>query len=164
MIKSNYQDTLKEIELFNKLAGNHSLPRTLNDPAVLMSRNLVREEYNELEDAFNANDEVEVLDACADIIVVVVGVMLSLGHDPASLMQEVNSSNLSKFCKDEQEAQLTVDSYKDDVRYQNVHYSEVNGKYVIKGSVEGVRGLKILKGVNYRPADFKQFVNQFVGG
>ena len=58
--------------------------------------NLVKEEFNELNTAFNNKDIVEVADACADLIWVTEGLMYSLGIDPQVVWDEITKSNNSK--------------------------------------------------------------------
>jgi predicted HAD superfamily Cof-like phosphohydrolase len=58
---------------------------------------LVSEEYTELQEAIEANDAVEQIDALADIIVVCAGALLSRGVNPHSVWNEVIRSNKSKI-------------------------------------------------------------------
>ena len=58
--------------------------------------NLIQEEVQELTDAFNADDKVEVLDAILDIIVVATGMAYSAGFDIEGGWDEVIRSNMSK--------------------------------------------------------------------
>ena len=57
---------------------------------------LVKEEFEELEEAVNNRDIIETADACADLIWVVEGLMYSLGIDPQTVWDEVARSNNSK--------------------------------------------------------------------
>lgn len=66
----------------------------------------------------------------------------------------INASNLSKFCKTEDEAIDTVRSYCESQVYYNVDYFKVNDLYVVRGYKRGIRGInseqsKILKSINY---------------
>lgn len=58
---------------------------------------LVEEEYDELGDAHKAQDSVEELDACCDLIWVTIGYALSRGWDIAGAFNEVARSNMSKI-------------------------------------------------------------------
>lgn len=58
---------------------------------------LVEEEYDELGDARAANDSVEELDACCDLIWVTIGYALSRGWDISGAFNEVARSNMSKI-------------------------------------------------------------------
>lgn len=61
--------------------------------------NLIREEVAEMEDAINASNKVELLDAFLDIAVVTVGAIHSLGIDSQAAWDEVVRSNFSKVDK-----------------------------------------------------------------
>src|SRR5210317_518183 len=58
---------------------------------------LINEEYGEFMTAFIDGDDVEQLDACADMIWVIIGYALSRGWDIEGAWQEVTRSNFSKF-------------------------------------------------------------------
>ena len=58
--------------------------------------NLIDEEKQELAEAIDYNDRVEMLDALLDIVVVTIGAMHSLGVDPEGGWEEVIRSNMSK--------------------------------------------------------------------
>jgi predicted HAD superfamily Cof-like phosphohydrolase len=62
--------------------------------------NLIKEEFDELITAREANNEVEQLDALIDLIVVTVGAIHSLGADGAGAWNEVMRSNFSKINKE----------------------------------------------------------------
>lgn len=54
----------------------------------------IEEEFNEL---FEAEDDLDELDALADIIVTCVGLAYMRGYDIVGALREVNESNFSKF-------------------------------------------------------------------
>ena len=58
---------------------------------------LIEEEYDELGDAHKAQDAVEELDACCDLIWVTIGYALSRGWDISGAFNEVARSNMSKI-------------------------------------------------------------------
>ena len=58
---------------------------------------LVTEEYNELKEAFENNDLIEIADACADLKWVIEGLEHSLGIPQQSVWDEVSRSNMSKM-------------------------------------------------------------------
>jgi NTP pyrophosphatase (non-canonical NTP hydrolase) len=58
---------------------------------------LIVEEFGEFMAAFVDKDDVEQLDACADMIWVIIGYALSRGWDIEGAWQEVTRSNFSKF-------------------------------------------------------------------
>lgn len=57
---------------------------------------LIREEVQELEDAVEADDNIEVLDALMDILVVTLGAANSIGADSEGAWNEVMRTNFAK--------------------------------------------------------------------
>ena len=64
---------------------------------VSLYRNLINEEYWEFQDAIKASDEVEQLDACMDMIWVILGYCKMKGYDVDGAWNEVARSNLAKI-------------------------------------------------------------------
>jgi predicted HAD superfamily Cof-like phosphohydrolase len=64
-----------------------------NEKQYELYKNLIREEFGELEDAEN---HVDALDALIDILVVTIGALHSLGVDSEGAWREVIRSNMSK--------------------------------------------------------------------
>lgn len=64
---------------------------------VSLYRNLINEEYWEFQDAIKAKDEVEQLDACMDMIWVILGYCKMKGYDVDGAWAEVARSNLAKI-------------------------------------------------------------------
>ena len=58
---------------------------------------LIDEEYDEFIKAWNENDDVEKIDACFDMMWVIVGYMKSRGWDCEGIWDEGAKSNLSKI-------------------------------------------------------------------
>lgn len=157
---------LRSIE-WDKMAGNvPSATQDLNDPYVNLSMDLVNEEVNnvgELLDSYQRKDLEGVVDGLGDVLKVVCQACYSLGINPDELLQEINDSNYSKFCKDEECAIKSVMAYFDDPRYYNVFYRKVGDVYVIFGYKAGQVGdkatePKVLKGIHYREPDVKKFI------
>ncbi|WP_235299015.1 nucleoside triphosphate pyrophosphohydrolase family protein [Portibacter marinus] len=115
--------------------------------------NLIQEELNELKEAIEDKDIVEVADALADLQYVLSGAILEfgLGEKFKHIFDEVQRSNMSKTCKTMEEAKTT-----------QLHYSEhkgmvseiveSNGEYLVYRIEDG----KVLKSVNYSPADIRK--------
>ena len=59
--------------------------------------NLIKEELEELEVAYSAGDNVEMLDALIDILVVTIGAIHSAGFDAEGAWKEVMSTNFAKI-------------------------------------------------------------------
>jgi len=68
----------------------------LNQDQFELYSNLIREEVKELQVARDKNDEVEILDALIDILVVTVGALHSRGVDADGAWKEVMRSNFDK--------------------------------------------------------------------
>ena len=62
--------------------------------------NLIKEELEELEVAYSAGDNVEMLDALIDILVVTVGAIHSAGYDAEAAWREVMATNFAKIDRD----------------------------------------------------------------
>jgi predicted HAD superfamily Cof-like phosphohydrolase len=71
-----------------------------NESQFSLYTNLIKEEFEELQDGVKLNDRVEILDALMDIIVVTVGAAHSLGVDVEGAWQEVVDNNNSKIDKE----------------------------------------------------------------
>jgi hypothetical protein len=70
---------------------------TDNDAQRRLYAKLITEEFSEFIEAFVDEDEIEQLDACMDMIWVIIGYALSRGWDVEGAWQEVTRSNFSKF-------------------------------------------------------------------
>ena len=117
---------------------------------------LLQEELNELQEAIDNNDLVEVADAFVDIQYVLSGAILEfgLGDKFNELFNEVQRSNMSKACENEVVAQATVEHYKQKDGTQS-DYKEVNGKFIVYRNEDN----KVLKSVNYSPASLQDIIN-----
>lgn len=68
-----------------------------NEEQAQLYHRLINEEYNEFTVARNQKDDVETLDACFDMIWVIIGYMLSKGYDVEGAWDEGAKSNLAKI-------------------------------------------------------------------
>jgi predicted HAD superfamily Cof-like phosphohydrolase len=113
---------------------------------------LIAEELKELEVAILEKDIVEVADALCDIQYVLSGAILEfgLGDKFKTLFDEVQRSNMSKACNNEEEAKATVEHYlkKDGTE---CYYKEEAGKWLIYRTSDN----KTIKSINYSPADLE---------
>jgi len=78
--------------------GIHDTPRlsTVGKDLRALRRKILREEFKEYEDAEDDNDLVEIADALADIVYVVIGTALEYGIPIERVLAEVHRSNMSK--------------------------------------------------------------------
>lgn len=61
---------------------------------------LIKEEWEEFDEAFWDNNEIEMLDALCDMIYVIYGMAIAMGWDINSALAEVHRSNMSKLGAD----------------------------------------------------------------
>lgn len=117
-----------DVSVFLKAVGQ-SVPPFIADEGdqSRLYKKLIDEEYNEFLEAWEANDEVEKIDACFDMMWVIVGYMKSRGWDCEQIWDEGAKSNLAKI-------------------------DPTTGK-VIRRPEDG----KILKPDGWRPPDFSKF-------
>lgn len=87
---------LREIIDWNVVAGNQSGDQT-KAPTYI---NLIKEEYSEWLQALEDGNDVEELDALVDMIWVIVGRAHTKGYNLFCAMDEVHTSNFSKFIVD----------------------------------------------------------------
>lgn len=116
---------------------------------------LLAEELRELHEALENNDIIEAADALADLQYVLSGAILELGlgNKFGDLFAEVHRSNMSKTCKTKEEALATQEFYLNEKNTESF-LVEKNGEYLVMRSSDK----KVLKSINYSPADIKAFV------
>lgn len=157
---SNF-DKVKE---FNKAFGveqYNSLNKNIFDNKKLIDYrlNLILEEVQELKDAIENKDLTETVDALTDILYVTYGAFTALGVNADKAFDIVQNSNMSKICNTEAEAKETVKWYlnNEKERYDSPDYKlSDNGKNYI---VFNKNTKKILKNINYVPANFSNLLN-----
>jgi len=134
------------------------------DPKPIKYRlDLITEEVDELKTAITTNNFTEVVDALSDILYVVYGFGCSIGVNLDKAFHIVHQSNMSKMCDTEDEAKTTVESYKNSYSGGITPYDSPNYRKSFddkKFVVYNESTKKILKNVNYKPADFKELLNE----
>jgi predicted HAD superfamily Cof-like phosphohydrolase len=87
-----------DVEVFLRAVGQEtpSTPQMVSDQALLY-KTLIEEEYYEFLDAYKNSDDVEEIDACFDMMWVIIGYMKSRGWDCENIWDEGAKSNLSKI-------------------------------------------------------------------
>ncbi len=125
--------TLERVQEFHEAYGLpvESVPNITDEQTKQLRINLLAEELDELKEALEQNDVVEVLDALTDIQYVLDGAYLSFGLQgfKESAFNEVHTSNMSKLGAD--------------------------GK-PIRREGDG----KVLKGPNYMPPNLKNILDE----
>jgi predicted HAD superfamily Cof-like phosphohydrolase len=151
---------MEQINSLNQVADFH---RTFNAPILdtpqipseqrcQLRVSLLQEELDELAQALKDKDIVEVADALCDIQYVLSGAVLEfgLGDKFVDLFNEVQRSNMSKACSTEEEAQMTLEHYKQKDGTEG-YYKQVGDKWVTYRNGDD----KVLKSVGYSPANIK---------
>ena len=118
---------------------------------------LISEELEEMKEAIEKGDVVEVADALADLMVVLCGSILEFGMGDKfeKLFEEVHRSNMSKACNSHQEAIETLLHYKKKDGTEGT-YKEEDGKWLVYRKEDN----KVLKSVNYSPANLLDIINE----
>ena len=156
---------MKEVKALNGVAAFHKTFDLPVEPSPIIPSekrcelriNLLQEELNELKAAIVDKDIVEIADALSDLQYVLSGAVLEFGlgerfHD---LFEEVQRSNMSKVCKSYDEAVETLDYYmlRDGTKG---HIVNKNGQYLVYRDGDK----KVLKSVNYSPANLQPFLEE----
>jgi len=155
---------MEQINSLNQVADFH---RTFNAPILdtpqipseqrcQLRVALLQEELDELAQAIKDNDLVEIADALCDIQYVLSGAVLEfgLGDKFVELFNEVQRSNMSKACSTEEEAQMTLEHYKQKDATEG-YYKQVGDKWVTYRNGDD----KVLKSISYSPANIKGMLN-----
>jgi len=156
--KGEYVPFVSEVEEFNATMGkpNNYEPNIPENKAEWMFvYDFILEELEEYKDACEAGDIVEGLDALCDIAYVSIGngaMLHGLKDKLWDAYQEVQASNMSKACVDEEEAQETVERRS---KEQNAacHFEKVGDDYVVYRTSDR----KVMKNINYFRPNLKQF-------
>ena len=147
-----------EVEIFNKTFGkpNNYEPTIPEEKEWKFVYDFILEELEEYREACERGDIVEVLDALCDIAYVSLGngtMLHGLKDKIWPAYQEVQASNMSKACKTEEEAVLTV-SQRSKEQGEACHFEKLEeGRYIVYRT----RDKKVMKNVNYFRPDLSQF-------
>ena len=150
-----------EVEIFNDTFGkpNNYEPNIPAKKEWQFVYDFILEELEEYREACENGDIVEVLDALCDIAYVSLGngtMLHGLKNQIWPAYQEVQASNMSKACKTEEEAILTV-SQRSKEQGEACHFEKLaKGRYIVYRT----RDRKVMKNVNYFRPDLKQFFTQ----
>lgn len=152
-------DILKDVTLFHKTFGHPvaETPTLISMDRLQTRIDWIKSELQELEDALEKGDIVECADALADAQYFLSGTIVEFGlvnHFPA-IFAEVQRSNMSKACKDYDEAELTVNSYNEQGIEVYKIYNEDTNNIIINRLKDG----KTLKSINWSQPDLS-FINK----
>jgi len=160
MILSKYVPFVSEVEEFNSTMGKpNNYESTIPEKKEWMFvYNFILEELEEYKAACEAGDIIEVLDALCDITYVSLGngaMLHGLKEKVWPAYQEVQASNMSKACVNEEEAQKTVERRSAEQK-EPCHYSKVGGYYIVYRT----RDMKVMKNINYFRPDLTKFFRE----
>jgi len=151
---------IKDTNSLNQVAEFHTTfkhPITPNPAIPSKERcdlriSLLAEELKELQQAVDDNNLVEVADALCDLQYVLAGAVLEfgLGEKFKELFDEVHRSNMSKACKTVEEANNTIEHYKNTANTESYH-KEIDGLFLVYRTADN----KTLKSINYSPAGLR---------
>lgn len=143
---------LNKIIKFNRITGvvsDSNLNKERRD--VQLSINLLKEELEELQEAFNKKNKVEILDACIDIFYVLGGLLFKLNLIDSFIknFEVVHNSNMSKFCYTIEQVRQSMIKYKS--LLIDTTFKKIKGIFVIYRKEDN----KILKGINFKEPTIK---------
>ena len=155
--EGQYVPFVSEVETFNATMGkpNNYEPIIPEEKEWMFVYNFILEELEEYKEACETGNIVEVLDALCDIAYVSIGngaMLHGLKDKLWDAYQEVQASNMSKACINEEEAQATVE-LRSKEQGTPCHYEKVGDYYIVYRSHDR----KVMKNVNYFRPDLKQF-------
>ena len=155
--KGDYVPFVSEVEEFNATMGkpNNYEPVIPEEKEWMFVYNFILEELEEYKEACETGNIVEILDALCDIAYVSIGngaMLHGLKDKLWDAYQEVQASNMSKACVNEEEAQATVE-LRSKEQNEPCHYEKVGDYFIVYRSSDR----KVMKNVNYFRPDLKQF-------
>lgn len=156
---------MEKIDSLNQVAEFHQTFRVpvLEKPEIPSEKrcelrvSLLQEELNELKQAIEDKNIVEIADALADLQYVLSGTVLEfgLGEKFVEIFNEVHRSNMSKACDDEKQAEETVKYYQEE-KGEEALYEKSGEKYNVYRKSDN----KVLKNKYYSPANLKSIVEK----
>lgn len=151
-VANNVAEFQKQYE--NPILDKPTIPSDRKDLRV----DLIKEEYKELRDAVRDNDLVETADALGDIMYVLYGAILEFGFSDSfeEIFNEIHRSNMSKACESIKVAEKTINHYYEKDGTES-YYKKVGEKYVVYRSNDN----KVLKSVNYSPANLSDILSKY---
>jgi len=131
-------------------------PQLIERERAALRIRLIQEELDELKEAVENDDLIEVADALADLQYVLSGAVLEFGMKKVfdEMFKEVHRSNMSKVCKNYDEAIATQAYYLTNRAIESTHEELENKGYLVFRKSD----MKVLKSINYSPADLSSIL------
>ena len=149
-----------EVEIFNSTFGkpNNYTPIVPNDKKLTdFVVNFIKEETDELAEAIENKDIVEVLDAICDLLYVAIGnatMVFGLKDKLEAAYAEVQASNMSKSCATYDEAMETIDARL--LEHGPCYTRQVGDRWVVYRESDD----KVMKSINYFAPNLEQFFTE----
>jgi len=154
---------MKEAKGLNQVSEFHDLfdlpilptPMIPSKERCALRISLLQEELNELKEAIENDDLVEVADAFCDLQYVLSGAILEfgIGEKFSDLFDEVHRSNMSKACQTMEEAEQTSVHYQETKDTQS-EIKKKGDKFLVYRIPDG----KVLKSIKYSAARMKEMM------
>lgn len=140
---------LEKVKQFNDTTGCFQPEKPNLEGRTKLRIDLIQEELDELKDGIKIKSKLDTLDALCDLQYVLSGAIIELGFIDIfnEAFNRVHESNMSKFCKTNEEAWETLDSYK--LKDIESYWTKVDSLYIVKRMTDG----KTLKSINYKPVN-----------
>lgn len=157
--------TLKQVEDFHDTFSVPVLesPQIPDENRCKLRVDLLQEELNELKQAIEDKNIVEIADALCDLQYVLNGAILEFGIKDSfeELFDDVHDSNMSKTCSTEIQAKETVDLYTE--KGVETYYELSNNMNADFRTYNVYRKSddKVLKNKDYRPANLKPILDKY---
>jgi len=156
---------MDKIDALNQVAAfHHTFKHPVEEHPVIPDEqrcrlrvSLLSEELRELQKAIEDKDLVEIADALCDLQYVLSGAVLEfgMGEKFKALFDEVQRSNMSKACRNKEEAEATMKYYKEERGFES-YMVEEGGLFLVYRKEDN----KTLKSVNYSPADLRSILEE----
>lgn len=153
---------INQSDEFNKAFGvdkQREFPVIPGTDEAVFYRDMLQEEVDELTEAINHKDIIEVADALADIQVFLANAILGFGLKYAfrEVMDEVFNSNMSKLCKSEEEADKTIELRTKETGKEHIK-KKIGESWAIYYKDNG----KVRKSINFKEPDIRRILEQYL--
>jgi len=155
-----YVPFVSEVEIFNDTFGkpnNYDPVIPKDEKLINFVIDFIKEETQELEEAIENRDIVEVLDGICDLLYVAIGnatMVFGLKDKLMAAFEEVQASNMSKTCETYQIANQTIQARIPE--HGPCYTKQVGDVWVVYRKSDD----KVMKSINYFRPNLKQFFTQ----
>lgn len=158
--QSTYVPFVSEVEIFNDTFGkpnNYDPVIPKDEKLINFVIDFIKEETQELEEAIENRDIVEVLDGICDLLYVAIGnatMVFGLKDKLMAAFEEVQASNMSKTCETYEIANQTIQARIPE--HGPCYTKQVGDVWVVYRKSDD----KVMKSINYFRPNLKQFFTQ----